>query len=514
MPLRDRRALGRDAVERFLSTEERRRLDRGLRAQQRMGTRTVRVANSEVIAMKNISGSALILASGDISPEDDTEVGDDNPAATATTLSTSDRVFLARAQRFLVGIQDSEFTARALRQGYSDAEHKRGFALFREAMGEGRPLEHWFRESALADDGGGRAETLLALDTFENLWFPRVRAIIRRMVPSDHRDAFEASFFKDLEQQPLGPGVVGSVSGLLTRVEGLAMSAQPGAKEVLETLRARGLTLSRVAESERRSPSSSRSACPCAGRARKSWLRRRRVSACRSVNCGTGSTTGPRCSGRASICANSSSWVSRSPRAERPRRWTSLRRIRPRLRVAGSSLHRSGLDGGTTERSTDPARLYCSRGRSARVDFQRRGSILVKHSDKSWTHAARAPDRSHRDLGLPYDPTSRRPSPRPERQRRLTPPPRQGAIILRQADVRGRRARSRNPAPRRTRSPKHPARHTTPTRGMVLTSPIRLTPPAGWKVMVPGLMPHLVRVHSFPEATSLTAWTRRSSRKC
>jgi hypothetical protein len=49
-------------------------------------------------------------------------------------------------------------------------------------------------------------------------------------------------FFRELSQQPLGPLVLDSVSTFLDRVEGLEDSKQPGAKEVLSTLRARGLT--------------------------------------------------------------------------------------------------------------------------------------------------------------------------------------------------------------------------------------------------------------------------------
>lgn len=87
---------------------------------------------------------------------------------------------------------------------------------------------------------------LQQVDAFENLWFPRTRAIIRRVVAADQREAFTGAFFKDLTQQPLGPTVVASVRTFVTRVEGLRASSQPGAKEVLATLEARGLTPKRI----------------------------------------------------------------------------------------------------------------------------------------------------------------------------------------------------------------------------------------------------------------------------
>ena len=83
---------------------------------------------------------------------------------------------------------------------------------------------------------------LQEIDAFENTWFPRTRAIIRRMVPRETRDEFAAAFFTNLEQQPLGPGVVGSVSTFLARIDDLTKSANPHARKVRATLEERGLT--------------------------------------------------------------------------------------------------------------------------------------------------------------------------------------------------------------------------------------------------------------------------------
>ena len=182
----------------------------------------------------------------DVSVED--EVGTDNePEVAASALPRLDRVFIGRVMRFMVGIQSPAYAPRARLHGYDKAAHQEGWKHLTVAMGADRPFDHWFLETALTSKGeGGNSELLVALDELENLWFPRVRAIIRHKVAREHRDAFAASFFKDLEQQPLGPTVVGSMSVFIGRVEALAKSKQPGAKEVAEAIEARGLTKARV----------------------------------------------------------------------------------------------------------------------------------------------------------------------------------------------------------------------------------------------------------------------------
>jgi hypothetical protein len=107
-------------------------------------------------------------------------------------------------------------------------------------------FDHWLQEEQESDsisaDDAEQSNRLLELDTFENVWFPRMRAIIRRVVPKPQRETFTAAFFKDLAQQPLGPAVVGSVAKFIARVQDLAASSDPAAKEVHTTLRQRGLT--------------------------------------------------------------------------------------------------------------------------------------------------------------------------------------------------------------------------------------------------------------------------------
>jgi hypothetical protein len=172
----------------------------------------------------------------------------DNEPVTALTLDSREQLFMARVMRFLVGIQSPLRAPRARREGYTADEHKHGWSLWRMAAGESRSLDQYFAETRDVEESPDRQRTLRELDLFENTWFPRVRAIIRRVVPEDARDSFERGFFKDLAQQPLGPAVVGSVGTLLSRIEGLASSKQEGASKVAATLSARGLDKGRITE--------------------------------------------------------------------------------------------------------------------------------------------------------------------------------------------------------------------------------------------------------------------------
>ncbi len=67
-------------------------------------------------------------------------------------------------------------------------------------------------------------------------------------MPRDERDRFGEAFFRHLEQQPLGPGVVNSVSTFLARVDELKGSKIKGAPELYKTLVGRGLTEGKRAE--------------------------------------------------------------------------------------------------------------------------------------------------------------------------------------------------------------------------------------------------------------------------
>jgi hypothetical protein len=159
---------------------------------------------------------------------------------------------LSRVMRFLVAVQTPSLLVRARREGYSATEHELGQTLWKRASGLDRPLDHYFARSVITVSDSAETQRLLQeIDAFENVWFPRTRAIIRRAVPLARRDAFEAAFFADLTQQPLGPAVVGSVTTYLTRVEGLDQSSQPDAKAVRTLLQQRGLTAGKIADVRR-----------------------------------------------------------------------------------------------------------------------------------------------------------------------------------------------------------------------------------------------------------------------
>jgi hypothetical protein len=165
-------------------------------------------------------------------------------------LGSRDQVFMERVMRFLIAVQTPQRALRAQREGYTREEHALGWRLWRVAAGEGRALDEFFAElrSGADETSPEQARVLRELDAFENTWFPRVRAIIRRVIPAASRDEFEVAFFKDLSQQPLGPAVVGSVSALLARIEGLAHSEQAGAGALASTLATRGLNAAKIAQ--------------------------------------------------------------------------------------------------------------------------------------------------------------------------------------------------------------------------------------------------------------------------
>lgn len=199
-------------------------------------------------AKKTVKSDAQPSSEEDVEATNDATL--DNETVQKTQIAAADRRFLNRVTRFLVTVQSPIYVRRARREGYTAVEHSHGWRLWQSAVGADRPLDHWFAEheaeSPLA--GGEQLRLLQEIDTFENTWFPRTRAIIRRMVPRDARDEFAAGFFKNLEQQPLGPGVVGSVSTFLARIEDLSKSASPHAKKVRATLAARGLTEDKAAD--------------------------------------------------------------------------------------------------------------------------------------------------------------------------------------------------------------------------------------------------------------------------
>lgn len=196
--------------------------------------------------MPKPSAKKMVKSDTHESPEEDAAT--ELEGLKKTQIAPVDQRFLDRVVRFLVAVQSPLYVLRARREGYTAAEHREGWRLWQISAGADRPLDHWFAEheaqSPLAS--AEQLRLLQEIDTFENKWFPRTRGIIRRIVPRDARDGFAAAFFKNLEQQPLGPGVVGSVSTYLARLEDLSKSASPHAKKVRATLESRGLTTAKL----------------------------------------------------------------------------------------------------------------------------------------------------------------------------------------------------------------------------------------------------------------------------
>lgn len=162
-----------------------------------------------------------------------------------TALDWEDRQLLSTVSRFLFTVVEPRFLRRAVRAAYSKVEHDELWRLFDRAAGREKSLD------VLAVDlttDPERKRALLEVDEFENTWFPRVDRLIRRYVPEAEVERFRATFFKDLSQQPLGPDVLDSTSTLLTRIDALAKSKLPGARELLAKIRERGLTVVRATE--------------------------------------------------------------------------------------------------------------------------------------------------------------------------------------------------------------------------------------------------------------------------
>jgi hypothetical protein len=186
--------------------------------------------------------SKEIAAPEDVDDEPLSEVAD-------RTLTAADTAFLRRVSTLL--FQVPQFARRAETLGYTPVEHALGWRLYTTAGGGDVPLSYCLGEqdqsAQPAEISAERSRILQEIDTFENKWFPRIRMIIPRVIPKKMLARFTAAFFKDLSQQPLGPTVVGSVKTLLNRVEALKDSSEAGAKELAETLLARGLTPKKIA---------------------------------------------------------------------------------------------------------------------------------------------------------------------------------------------------------------------------------------------------------------------------
>jgi|JI10StandDraft_1071094.scaffolds.fasta_scaffold505434_1 hypothetical protein len=183
-----------------------------------------------------------------------------SPIITITTnipmpfmLDADGRSLLESVARLLMRIQQPTLMARAQLEGYTTEEHQVGWRAFVEAAGGNTTVElnvaSGVMQSADALVTQRRNSILQQLDGMENTWFPRLRAIIRRVLADDpSAAAFEAAFFEEMEQQPLGPGVIASMAKFVNRIRSLDTTpGSPGAR-VRAVLNERGLTDERLAE--------------------------------------------------------------------------------------------------------------------------------------------------------------------------------------------------------------------------------------------------------------------------
>ena len=165
-------------------------------------------------------------------------------------LAARDRHFLQRVGRFLVYVHVPDLLRLGATVGYTTEEHNEGWRLYYLAGGGNVPLDRLLTNERFSVAqhiaNGNTTQVIEELDRFENTWFPRTKAIIRRVVPTADREAFAGAFFRNLEQQPLGPAVVGSVSTFLERVQGLEESQDPSAARVRAALTQRGLDATTV----------------------------------------------------------------------------------------------------------------------------------------------------------------------------------------------------------------------------------------------------------------------------
>lgn len=166
------------------------------------------------------------------------------PSNLSPNLTPDEHADLKLVQKFLINIKDTDIADVVVLYGYKDTDHVEGWKLFTQASGGNVPFSTSLsaaRRKILHDKRPAK-DLFRELDQFENLWFPRTRALLSRKITPEHREAFLLAFFDALSQQGEDVGVIGSVETLLNRIEALATDETPGAQEAFQILTERGLT--------------------------------------------------------------------------------------------------------------------------------------------------------------------------------------------------------------------------------------------------------------------------------
>ena len=133
----------------------------------------------------------------------------------------------------LLGLRKTKVAAALVAHGFSDADLEEGFRLLRRVT---RARLGVFEQIAAAEPG-----LVIAIDEWENKWFPIAEAALKRHYPAAH-----AWLFRNLAQTQ-GPAVLVSVGTFVERWESLAKTKDKGGPdeggdEAKKLLVKRGLT--------------------------------------------------------------------------------------------------------------------------------------------------------------------------------------------------------------------------------------------------------------------------------
>ena len=138
----------------------------------------------------------------------------------------------ARVLEFLMGLNNPNVASALASRGFTEADRLEGYARLK-ALTDNRLNT---RPTPPAD-----ASALVALDAWENQWFPIISASLRFRYPKQHAD-----LVLNLAQTT-GPELVITIDLLLRRNEALLASTDPDAKAIGALLATRGVDATELA---------------------------------------------------------------------------------------------------------------------------------------------------------------------------------------------------------------------------------------------------------------------------
>lgn len=152
---------------------------------------------------------------------------------------------------FLTEMVAPDIAPRAASVGYTAEEHEEAWTNLDVVDGRGLSFDDALavsRRKQSAEASPVLKSRLHYLDVLENQWFDRFRKAIARYIGPADMAAFQSAFWQDLQQEPEGPGVLGSMTALCDRYEALATNTTPGAKELHAALARRGFNVDLIAD--------------------------------------------------------------------------------------------------------------------------------------------------------------------------------------------------------------------------------------------------------------------------